>query len=203
MHFGRGGGHFRRNPVAMPVPETLAGVVGSESRTTRPTPGAADHEWRKRQRVSTIAVQTGAPVETLLQQSLDSYTLSDDPARLDLPAMHAYLRGAYWSEQIPLEVLERAVRGSLCIGAYDASGAQVGLARFISDYATFCYICDVYVLEEHRGTPSSTCSAPPRCRSRRWMAGNSETQACRQRATNSATIGCSGLTSRIRIFATL
>jgi GNAT superfamily N-acetyltransferase len=77
--------------------------------------------------------------------------LSDDPARLDLPAMHAYLSRSYWSEDIPLEVLERAVQGSLCIGAYDGAGAQIGLARFISDFATFCYVCDVYVLEEHRG----------------------------------------------------
>jgi GNAT superfamily N-acetyltransferase len=80
-----------------------------------------------------------------------AYTISDDPARLDTRAMHAYLRRAYWSEEIPVEVIERAIRGSLCIGAYDASGAQIGLARFISDFATFCYVCDVYVLEEHRG----------------------------------------------------
>ncbi len=84
-------------------------------------------------------------------KSIDDYIVSDDPTRLDLQAMHAYLRRAYWSEQIPFEVLERAVRGSLCVGAYDSAGAQVGLARFISDYATFCYVCDVYVLEEHRG----------------------------------------------------
>jgi N-acetylglutamate synthase-like GNAT family acetyltransferase len=49
-----------------------------------------------------------------------------------------------------LETLRRALRGSLCIGAYDPAGAQVGLVRVISDYATFCYVCDVYVLEEHR-----------------------------------------------------
>jgi GNAT superfamily N-acetyltransferase len=86
-----------------------------------------------------------------ITRSFATYTLSDDPARLDLAAMHAYLRGAYWSQELPLEVLERAVQGSLCIGAYDESGAQVGLARFISDFATFCYVCDVYVLDEHRG----------------------------------------------------
>jgi GNAT superfamily N-acetyltransferase len=80
-----------------------------------------------------------------------SYTISDDPSRLDLRAMHAYLQRAYWSEEIPFEVIERAARGSLCIGTYDATGAQVGLARFVSDFATFCYVCDVYVLEEHRG----------------------------------------------------
>ena len=79
------------------------------------------------------------------------YTLSDDPRRLDLAAMHAYLREAYWSRGLPLAVLERAVAGSLSVGAYDAGGAQVGFARFVTDYATFCYVCDVYVLEAHRG----------------------------------------------------
>jgi len=83
-------------------------------------------------------------------QRVGSYIISDDRARLDLHAIHAYLSRAYWSPGVPLEVVERAVSGSLCIGAYDAGGAQVGLARFVSDYATFCYVCDVYVLEEHR-----------------------------------------------------
>jgi GNAT superfamily N-acetyltransferase len=86
-----------------------------------------------------------------ITRTVGSYTISDDPARLDFHAMHAYLRRAYWSENIPFEVMERAARASLCVGAYDATGAQVGLARFVSDYATFCYVCDVYVLEEHRG----------------------------------------------------
>jgi GNAT superfamily N-acetyltransferase len=86
-----------------------------------------------------------------LETAHGAYTISDDPARLDVRAMHAYLRRSYWSEDIPLEVIERAIRGSLCIGAYESGGAQVGLARFVSDFATFCYVCDVYVLEEHRG----------------------------------------------------
>ena len=86
-----------------------------------------------------------------LTRTVGAYSVSADPERLDLKAIHAYLRRAYWSEGIPFEVVERAVRGSLCIGAYEAAGAQVGLTRFISDYATFCYVCDVYVLEEHRG----------------------------------------------------
>lgn len=80
-----------------------------------------------------------------------SYTISDDSTRLDLRAIHAYLTRSYWSAGIPVELVEQAVRRSLCIGAYDAAGAQVGLVRLISDYATFCYVCDVYVLEEHRG----------------------------------------------------
>lgn len=78
------------------------------------------------------------------------YRISDDPTLLDLDAMHAFLRSAYWCAGIPRSVLERAVRASLCIGAY-AGSAQVGLTRCVSDFATFCYLCDVYVLAEHRG----------------------------------------------------
>jgi len=90
-------------------------------------------------------------VNVPISRALGTYTLSDEVARLDLPAMHAYLREAYWSRGLPRAVLERAVAGSLCIGAYEAGGAQVGFARCVSDYATFCYVCDVYVLEAHRG----------------------------------------------------
>ena len=90
-----------------------------------------------------------------MHASIDSphgaYQISDDPVRLDTKAIHAYLHRAYWSKDVPFEVVERSVQASLCIGAYDSTGAQVGPARFISDYATFCYVTDVYVLEEHRG----------------------------------------------------
>ena len=82
---------------------------------------------------------------------IGSYTICDDPGRLDLDAIHACLQRMYWSRGIPREVVQRAIQGSLCIGAYDQAGAQVGLVRLISDFATFCYVCDVYVLEEHRG----------------------------------------------------
>jgi len=81
-----------------------------------------------------------------------TYEISTDPARLDVAATHAYLTRSYWSPGIPVEIVERALRHSLCFGVYEsASGAQVGLARVVTDYATFAYLCDVYVLEEHRG----------------------------------------------------
>jgi ribosomal protein S18 acetylase RimI-like enzyme len=80
-----------------------------------------------------------------------TYEISTDPARLDVTAIHAYLTRSYWSPGIPIEVVERALRQSLCFGVYEsAGGAQVGLARVVTDYATFAYLCDVYVLEGHR-----------------------------------------------------
>jgi ribosomal protein S18 acetylase RimI-like enzyme len=81
-----------------------------------------------------------------------AYEISTDPARLDVTAIHAYLTRSYWSPGIPIGIVERALRHSLCFGAYEsAGGTQVGLARVVTDYATFAYLCDVYVLEEHRG----------------------------------------------------
>ncbi len=82
---------------------------------------------------------------------VDSYVISDDPTRLDITAIHAYLTRSYWSPGIPREVVERAVRNSLCIGLYAATGEQVGLVRVVTDEASFAWLCDVYVLEAHRG----------------------------------------------------
>lgn len=85
-----------------------------------------------------------------LEHHRDGFTVSTDPARLDLDAIHAFLATSYWAEGIPREILERALRGSLCFGLYEGE-RQVGLARVITDAATFAYLCDVYVLPEMRG----------------------------------------------------
>ena len=80
------------------------------------------------------------------------YEVSTEQSRLDIAAMHAYLARCYWSPGIPFETVERAARNSLCFGLYErATGCQVGLARVVTDHATFAYLCDVYVLEPHRG----------------------------------------------------
>lgn len=79
-----------------------------------------------------------------------AYEVSSDPERLDLDVIHGFLRRSYWSPEIPREVVERALRNSLGFGAYH-HGAQVGFARVITDRATFAYVADVFVLEEHRG----------------------------------------------------
>jgi len=60
------------------------------------------------------------------------------------------LSRSYWAAHIPIELLRRAIVGSLCVGVYHA-GRQVSFARVVTDRATFAYLCDVYVLEEHRG----------------------------------------------------
>jgi GNAT superfamily N-acetyltransferase len=78
------------------------------------------------------------------------YTVTTDPARIDIGAVHAYLARSYWAEEIPRAVVERSIAGSLCASLFHGA-AQVGFARAVTDRATFAYLADVYVLEEHRG----------------------------------------------------
>jgi len=80
----------------------------------------------------------------------DGYTISTDRARLDLDVVHGFLTGSYWAEGIPREVVTRSIEHSLCFGLYQ-DGHQIGLARVITDRATFAYLSDVFVLEAHRG----------------------------------------------------
>lgn len=76
--------------------------------------------------------------------------ISTDPARLDLDVIHGFLRTAYWAKGRRRSVIERAIRNSMCFGAYDR-GRQVGFARVLSDRAVFAYMMDVFVLPEFRG----------------------------------------------------
>jgi len=78
------------------------------------------------------------------------FLVTTDPARLDLDLIHGYLVRSYWAEGIPREIVERSIANSLCFGLYDAE-SQVGFARVITDYATFAYLADVFVVESHRG----------------------------------------------------
>ena len=84
------------------------------------------------------------------QRERDTFQVSTDPARFDLDAIHAYLTASYWAEGVPRELIARSLDGSLAFGLYDAE-RQIGLARVITDRATFAYLCDVYVLEAYRG----------------------------------------------------
>lgn len=83
----------------------------------------------------------------------DGYELDDDPARIDIDAVHAYIAGeSYWGEGRPRERVERAVRkADRVVGLYK-DGAQVGFSRAVTDEgANVAYLADVYVLAEHRG----------------------------------------------------
>jgi GNAT superfamily N-acetyltransferase len=79
------------------------------------------------------------------------FLISTDPTRLDLELIYDFLTNCYWAKGIPRDVVARSIEHALCFGVYDGSGAQVGFARVISDFATVAYLGDVFVLESHRG----------------------------------------------------
>lgn len=82
----------------------------------------------------------------------DGYELDDDPARVDVDAVHAYIGGeAYWAQGRPREEMDRLVREAQRVLGLYKDGAQIGFCRAVSDGASFAYLADVYVLEEHRG----------------------------------------------------
>ncbi len=87
---------------------------------------------------------------TLLETHRDSFTISTDPARLDLDTICDFLTRAYWARGRPRERTERALKNSLVFGLYEGS-RQIGLARVVSDYAIFAYLCDVFIHEDYRG----------------------------------------------------
>jgi GNAT superfamily N-acetyltransferase len=112
----------------------------------------------------------------------DGYAISDDPARLDLDRVHAFIsRESYWAKGIPRAIVEKTVRHSLTWGVYHGA-EQVGFARVISDRATFAYLCDVYIDTAHRGKGLSkalvaTILAHPDLQNlRRWMLVTADAQ---------------------------
>jgi GNAT superfamily N-acetyltransferase len=81
-----------------------------------------------------------------------NFIISTDPARLDVAVIHQYLaEESYWAQNIPRELVALAIAGSLNFGLYASGGKQIGFARVITDYATFAYLCDVFVLPDYRG----------------------------------------------------
>jgi GNAT superfamily N-acetyltransferase len=79
------------------------------------------------------------------------YELDDDPARVDVAAVHAFLTESYWATGRPREVVERLVREAARVVGLYRGDAQVGFCRVDSDGEKFAFLLDVYVLPEHRG----------------------------------------------------
>lgn len=76
--------------------------------------------------------------------------MTSDPRAIDLRLAHRWIASSYWSTNIPLSVFERACANSLVFAAFEGS-EQVGIARVVTDGATFAWLCDVFVAERARG----------------------------------------------------
>lgn len=80
----------------------------------------------------------------------DGILISTDREKLSIEVVHGYLSRSYWASNIPLALVRRAINHSLCFGIYD-SGEMIGFGRVITDYTTFGYLSDIFILESHRG----------------------------------------------------
>ncbi len=94
----------------------------------------------------------------MAENSLDSkllieqgYFISTDKAKISFDLVYNYLsKESYWSENIPAELVRRSIENSVCFSVF-FNDEQVGFARVITDKATYGYLADVFILEEHRG----------------------------------------------------
>ena len=104
------------------------------------------------------------------------YSISTEPARLDVDTIWGWLRESYWSPGVPRETVVRAIQHSIPFGIYEGQ-RQVGFARIVSDRATFAYLADVFVDPAARGRGlgvwlMEVITAHPELQGlRRWMLG--------------------------------
>jgi GNAT superfamily N-acetyltransferase len=104
----------------------------------------------------------------VFEQQCGDYVISDDPDRVVIDVIHRYLADeSYWARGRTRTAVRRSVSASLIYGAYAANGDMVGSARVVTDGATFAWLCDVFVLEDHRGYglgKAMVAAATDRCR---------------------------------------
>lgn len=108
------------------------------------------------------------------------FSISTDQALLNFEMIYRFLdQDSYWAKGLPPETLRCALANSLCFGVYH-NQEQVGLARVVTDRATFAYLCDVFILPAYRGNGLSkwliqTVRAHPDLQSlRRWLLGTAD-----------------------------
>ena len=86
----------------------------------------------------------------IIETHRNQFTISTDPSQLDIDAVADMLSRAYWAQGRTRVVVARSLQHSLTFGLYDGS-RQIGLARIVSDYTTFAWLCDVFIHEDYRG----------------------------------------------------
>ena len=87
----------------------------------------------------------------MYEKTINDFLFSTHKSKLQLEVIYNYLsKESYWAQNIPLDIVKQSIDGSVCFGIY-LKNKQIGYARVITDCATFGYLADVFVLEEHRG----------------------------------------------------
>jgi hypothetical protein len=78
--------------------------------------------------------------------------VSDDRSLVDVPRVHEWLSTqSYWAENRSYELVARSIEHSLTLGLYTPDDVQIGVCRWVTDYATFAWLCDVFIDVAARG----------------------------------------------------
>ncbi len=81
----------------------------------------------------------------------NEFTITTDKSCLQIEIIQKFLsEDSYWAQNRPLEQTKMAIENSFCFGLY-FNGNQIGFARVVTDFATFAYLGDVFILNEFRG----------------------------------------------------
>jgi len=117
----------------------------------------------------------------MVVMEMGRFLISTDRSKLDLDVIHKFLTLSYWAAGIPRATVARSIENSLCFGVYDNSN-QIGFARVISDFATYAYVADVFILEPYRERGlgkelmASIMAHPELQGLRRWSLGTRDAQ---------------------------
>src|SRR5258708_706142 len=90
------------------------------------------------------------PPIAIVEYTRGDFTISTDRARLDLGVIHGFLSESYWAKGVSIDIVQRSIEHTLCCGVYYLK-QQVGFARLITDYTTFAYLADVFIVEAYWG----------------------------------------------------
>jgi len=118
---------------------------------------------------------------SMVVMEMGKFLISTDRSKLDVDVIHKFLARSYWAEGIPRETVARSIENSLCFGVYDNAN-QIGFARVISDFATYAYVADVFILEPYRERGlgkelmASIMAHPDLQDLRRWSLGTRDAQ---------------------------
>lgn len=89
-------------------------------------------------------------MQKIFEVKRENFTISTDPSRLNVDAICSFLARSYWANDRPRDRIERSLANSLVFGLYDHT-KQIGLARVVTDLATFAWLCDVFIDDAYRG----------------------------------------------------
>ena len=103
---------------------------------------------------ATIQKRSRLPYSSVLilrVKTMKGFSITTDSSQFDFNVIYDFIRQSYWAKDIPATVMQKAIENSLCFAVLDNDNHQVGFARVITDYATFGYLADVFIVEEQRG----------------------------------------------------